>query len=133
MGEPSLPLERLILIIVIEEDAAMRALILEWLKDDGYEARALDTASAGADAGIGGADVVVANIRNLRVDGAEEVRRLRAIFPRATVIGLSTQLRTSLPEDSELVRSLGISALLAKPFERGELLAVVARTRGALQ
>jgi CheY-like chemotaxis protein len=133
MGEPLLSPERIVPIVVIEEDAAMRALILEWLKDAGHEVRELDTASAEADAGSGGADIVVANIRNLRVDGAEEVRRLQSIFPRARVIGLSTQLGRSLPEDSELARALGTSALLAKPFERGELLAVVAVAAGAAQ
>jgi DNA-binding response OmpR family regulator len=133
MGELPLSLERIMRVVVIEEDAAMRALIFEWLADAGHEVRGLETASVGTDVGIGGADVVVANIRNLRADGLGQVQRVRTIFPGSPVIGLSTQLARSLWGDSELVRSLGASALLAKPFGPSELLAVVARAAGVVR
>jgi signal transduction histidine kinase/CheY-like chemotaxis protein len=65
-------------------------------------------------------------------DGAEVLRRVRAEHPQVTIVLMSGQGSHRL---DELARVLGPEAVLAKPFERGELLDALARAmraRGAL-
>lgn len=109
-------------IVVIEEDLAIRALISEWLADEGYFVRALPAAgeSRGADV-----DLVIVNVLNLRAQGADRVREVKAMYPQSALIGISTQLKRSLPSDSDPARALGVSRLVAKPCTREELLEAV--------
>lgn len=114
-------------VVVIEEDSAMRTLICEWLLGEGYAVQALPAqgASSGADA-----DLVIVDVPDLRGGGADTVRAVRAGYPRAALIGLSTRLGRSLHSDSNPARVLGLRRLVAKPCARGELLQAVADTLG---
>ncbi len=113
-------------VIVIEEDVAMRELIAEWLEEEGYEVRALAsvyTSRAGDDLS---AELVVVDLVNLRSQAAQAIDAVRARFPAATVIGVSTQAGRSLGTNSGIIGDLGLVSLLAKPCERGELVDAVA-------
>ena len=105
-------------ILLIEEDAAMRALIHEWLNAAGYEVQAQAP------------QLVIASVAHLRGPGAMHLQQLRNSFPMLPLLVLSGQLGHSLPHDSETAQSLGVSALLAKPFARSELLAAIAKALG---
>ena len=118
-------------IVVIEEDMAMRALICEWLADEGYRVRGLPSASPARAPGEAGIDLVIVNILNLRAHAADTVRRVQAMYPDAALIAISTQLGRSLSSDSDPARELGVSRLIAKPCTRDELLGAVAGTIGA--
>lgn len=111
-------------IVVIEEDAAMRALILEWLAGEGRRVLGLAALPPG---GLthAEADIVVADIPNLRSDAPRTVCKAHQRYPSATLIGVSTQLQCSLPGDSELARTLGVRCLIPKPCERDELVGAV--------
>ncbi len=115
-------------VVVIEEDSAMRTLICEWLRGEGYAVRGLPVEEA---APASGADLVIVDVPNLRSRGADTVRAVRARYPRSALIGLSTQLGRSLCSDSNSARALGLQRLVAKPCARGELLDAVADAIGA--
>ena len=104
----------------------MRMLISEWLAGEGHEVRSLPRRDAASD---GAVDLVILDLPHPRSRGAESVRTVQAVraaYPRAAVIGISTQLGRSLGSDSSAVRALGVGRLLAKPCTRDELLGAVA-------
>ncbi len=115
-------------VIVMDEDEPLRELLVEWLVAAGYrvrEARLRDIVGGGLET----VDLVVFDLPpllGLRLHGVALVARLQAALPGAALLGLSTQVRESLPPGSILVRDLGLSRLLAKPCSRQELLAAAA-------
>ncbi|MDB5847560.1 MAG: response regulator [Rhodoferax sp.] len=110
-------------ILVIEGDAAMRALVQEWLSAAGHAIELCDLENTVAQHRP---SVIVASMINLRGPGAIELQHLRGKYPNVPVVVLSGQLAHSLATGSETAMSLGVSALLAKPFTRAELLGAVA-------
>ena len=117
-------------IVIIEEDTAMCALICEWLRGEGYRVLPRRMVDVGAEAALD-ADLVIADLPNLRSGGAQAVWEVRRRYPRSRVIGLSTQLHLSLPGDSHLARRFGVRHLVAKPCSRDELIDVVSHAIGA--
>src|SRR5260221_14526097 len=113
-------------VVVIEEDIAMRALIGEWFASEGYQVRALSTIDASRGGSDLSAELVIVDLVNLRSQGAQAIGAVQLRFPRAKVIGMSTQVGRSLGANSETLRGLGLVRLLAKPCEREELLEAVA-------
>ena len=104
----------------------MRALIGEWLTFEGYEAHA----AVGNASVVPHADLVIVDVPNLRAGNAEPLRAVRARYPGAPLIGLSTQLGRSLSSDSSSARRLGVQQLVAKPCTRAELLQAVVEAVG---
>jgi CheY-like chemotaxis protein len=117
-------------IVIIEEDTAMRALICEWLRGEGYDVLPRPAVDAGAEAALD-AHLVIADLPNLRSSGAQAVREVRRRYPYSQVVGLSTQLDKSLPGDSHLARRFGVRHLVTKPCSRDELIDVVSHALGA--
>jgi len=115
-------------IVVIEQDSVMRTLLCEWLESAGYDVRGLGVRAMAAHAGV---DLVIVDLLNVATQGAEAVEQVRSSYPGAALIVISTQLSRSLPAGSPPSRSLGVSALVAKPCTRRELLEAVAGAIGA--
>lgn len=112
------------MVIVIDEDEPLRALLVEWLVAAGHaDARELAPGELGADLGGGWVELVVIDLPRGRPRTV--LAAVRAAWPQAGLLGLSTQVRESLPAASPLVRELGLVGLLAKPCSREELLAAV--------
>ena len=119
-------------VVVIEEDSAMRTLICEWLLGEGYAVRALPAQGVSAEPSeVMGVDLVIVDVPDFRVAGDHTVRAVRASYPHAALIGLSTRLGRSLQSDSNPARALGLRRLVAKPCARGELLEAVSDAIGA--
>lgn len=109
-------------ILIIEENSAMRELLVEWLLAEGYSVIGRVTGEGLREAQV---DLVIVDAPNLRGNGAETIRRVRADYPLVPVIGMSTQLGQSLLPHSPVSRSLGVQHLLAKPCSRKEVLEAV--------
>jgi CheY-like chemotaxis protein len=108
---------------VIEDDIAMRTLFCEWLWAEGY--RVCGRSSSAGLAASWKVDLVVVNLLNLPAAGQRTVRLARKLYPKAALIGISTQLGEPLSIASPLTRELGVHHLLPKPCSRMQLLATV--------
>lgn len=108
------------IVVVIEEDIGMRALIGEWLTDAGHCVEP----PAGAAVPQPGVALVVVDVANPRTAQAR-LHGVRTAYPSAVLVGLSAQLGQSLPNGSTSARALGLRQLLAKPCTRSELLGAV--------
>ena len=114
---------------VIEDDLAMRALLVEWLVGAGYRVRACGGGAAAVKAGV---DAVVVDLPNLPTQGARIIRHVKSLYSGAALIGLSTQAAEASGRDSRMARALGLARLVSKPCSRRDLLAAVAAAIGGV-
>ena len=115
-------------LLVVEDDADLRALVAGRLRESGF---AVSTAATGPD-GVAQAeahepDLVVLDVMLPGYDGLEVCRRLRARFPRLYVVML-----TARADELDRVVGLEVGAddYVTKPFSLSEL---VARVRAGLR
>jgi len=108
-------------ILLVEDDARMRALVRRGLEEHGYDVDAATTGpEALALAGTAVAEAMVLDLMLPGLDGLEVVRRLRARGDRMPVLML-----TARDAPSDIVRALdaGADDYLVKPFAFAVLLA----------
>lgn len=112
-------------ILVVEDDAAVRNLILTTLDTEGY-AHLSETTGRGAiaSAATSAPDVVLLDLGLPDIDGIEVVRAIRA-WSQMPIIVVSAR-----SEDSDKIGALdaGADDYLTKPFSVGELLARIRTT-----
>ena len=115
-------------ILVVEDDASIRGLVSEVLRDDGYE---VSEASNGVEAlealGERLPDLIVLDLMMPIMDGwtfVEECRRSRVCDEVPIVV---TSASHDLPSIAERLRSFGVRTCLAKPFDVDGLLTLVER------
>lgn len=109
-------------IVVIEEDALMQALLLEWLRADGYSVRA---AAPGEAAMPGRTDLIIVDVYMPRHEGAQRLCEVKAAYPQVPLIAISGQFRAGLAGPCGAADALGVLQVIAKPFSQGDLLAAV--------
>jgi CheY-like chemotaxis protein len=114
-------------ILVIEDDAIMREAVAEWLMGAGYQVRT----AADGDAGLAlvranPPTLVVTDLHMPGTGGATVVGELRRHRPLVPIIVISGLFESGFGMSAEDVVALGAARALAKPFQRRELLAVVA-------
>lgn len=113
-------------ILIVEDDAAIRATLVEVLAGEGYRVReASDGAEALAAVGAERPDLVVLDLHMPVMDGRTFVERLRAAEATRAV---PVVLMTGATLAAEPVA--GVSAVLVKPFRLEALVATVARLAG---
>jgi len=115
-------------ILVVEDDASIRGLVSDLLRDDGYQvseacngAEALDAVREQRP------DLIVLDLMMPVMDGwtfVEECRREPGFDDVPIVV---TSASHDLPRTAERLRSLGVRTCLAKPFDVDGLLALVER------
>ena len=115
-------------ILLVEDDDAIRGLVSEVLRDDGYEVReatngveALDQLRADCP------DLIVLDLMMPVMDGwafVEECRRKPCCDDVPIVV---TSASHDLPRTAERLRTFGVRTCLAKPFDVDGLLALVER------
>ncbi len=105
-------------IVVIDADQPIRALVSEWLTDAGYAVLAQPAPAPVAEV----VHLVVLDLVNLRHSGRQTVDDVRRLFDAVPIVGLSTQVNTSLPGHAQAAYRLGLDLLLAKPCGRDEML-----------
>jgi DNA-binding NtrC family response regulator len=110
-------------ILVVEDDAAMRAMLREALEDDGYGVEL----AAGGRAGIervrqGGIDLVVSDVKMPDLDGLDMLREIKAVSPSPHVITI-----TAFGSIDTAIRAVKLGAFdyITKPFDVDQLILAV--------
>ena len=117
-------------VLVIDDDAIMRDLIVDWLEAAGYTVRkATDCTSAGAELERGPA-LVVTDMWMPGPCGAEAIRWMRQKNPGMQLIAVSGHFGSGQGCSAEAACAAGASRAIAKPIKRAELLGAVAELIG---
>jgi two-component system, NtrC family, response regulator AtoC len=112
-------------VLVIEDDAAARAPLCEFLASAGYEVRGAATGAEALEAlAAAPADALLLDLVIPEPDGFEVLRRVRERDPKVPVIVLSA---LSHAEDVVRAMKLGATDYLPKPFDPAELDLVLRR------
>jgi CheY-like chemotaxis protein len=115
-------------ILVVEDDEAIRGLVTEVLRDDGYD---VSEAANGAEAlalVVGHRpDLIVLDLMMPVMDGWAFVEACRNSSCCREVPIVVTSASHDLPRTAERLRSYGVRTCLAKPFDVDGLLALVER------
>jgi CheY-like chemotaxis protein len=115
-------------ILVVEDDEAIRGLVSEVLRDDGYEVgEAANGAEALAYVSRHKPDLIVLDLMMPVMDGWTFVEACRRQPGCSDVPIVVTSASHDLPKTAERLRSFGVRTCLAKPFDIEGLLALVAR------
>jgi DNA-binding response OmpR family regulator len=116
-------------VLVVDDDPSVRRLIALNLELDGFVVRtACDGWAALVDVLADPPDLITLDLAMPVLDGLAAAAQLRATdgLDAVPVVLISAVLTA---EDRELAEKIGVNAVLSKPFEPAELVAVV---RGAL-
>jgi CheY-like chemotaxis protein len=115
-------------ILVVEDDDAIRGLVSDVLRDDGYQVReACNGFEALEQLHEQRPDLIVLDLMMPVMDGwafVEECRREPGCDDVPIVV---TSASHDLPRTADRLRSLGVRTCLAKPFDVDGLLALVER------
>ncbi|MCZ8375792.1 MAG: response regulator [Beijerinckiaceae bacterium] len=119
-------------VIVVDDDAELRALLRRFLAEHGFETRAVDGGAAlDRELSRNPADAIVLDLMISGEDGLAICRRLRSSGDMTPIIMLTAR---GDPIDRIIGLESGADDYLAKPFEPRELVArlaaVLRRTRG---
>jgi DNA-binding NtrC family response regulator len=110
-------------LLVVEDDAAMRELLIEALVDEGYRVLASPDGRAGVErVRQGGIDLVISDVRMPELDGLDMLREIKAVHPSPHVI---TVTAFGSIETAKRALKLGAYDYITKPFEMDELLTIV--------
>ena len=116
-------------ILVVDDEPDLRDVLSGLLEQAGY---AVVTAESGASAldevARGDVDLVITDLRMPNMDGLELLRRLGEVAPGVPAMMLSAYGTIPIAVDA---MKLGAKEFLTKPFDRDEVLAIVARTLSA--
>ncbi|MGI9606306.1 MAG: response regulator, partial [Acidimicrobiales bacterium] len=117
-------------VLVVEDELAIREMIVNVLRDGGYEAIEASDGAVALDyvAELGdrlGAAVIDMMMPN--VDGAELVDRLNELLPAVKVVLVSGYNER---EATKRITSAGLAAFVKKPFRPAELLGTLDRLLG---
>jgi CheY-like chemotaxis protein len=113
-------------ILVVDDDAGVRATIAELLRDSGHDIReAADSIEAERVLNVFDADLVVTDIFMPNGDGLEGIRRLRAARPDMGIVAISGGGGGGFMEALRYARLLGADRTLAKPIPAEALEAAI--------
>ncbi len=106
-------------ILVVEDDAAMRAFLREVLEEEGYTVEA----AAGGRTGVervrqGGVDLVISDVKMPDLDGLDMLREIKAVTPSPHVITI-----TAFGSIDTAIRAVKLGAFdyITKPFDVDQL------------
>lgn len=109
-------------IVVLEDDALMRNLLVEWLSAEGYSVRTCTKHDCHE---MNDADLAIVDVFMPRQEGASRLRCLQSEHPQTPLIAISGQFRPGLDRSATAADALGVRHVVAKPFSRQDLLAAV--------
>lgn len=116
------------LILVIDDDAALRRMIRLALEAADHEVlEAEDGARGMALLGSRAPDLLVTDILMPTKEGIETIREVRALKPELPIVAISGGGRFDGPELLGMARTFGADVALAKPFRPVQLIQAVDR------
>jgi len=121
------------LISLIEDDALLRSLLIEWLTADGYRVVANDSDNGAPEVGTvtsatvaqAGAQLVIVDVFMPRGPGIERLRLTRLAHPRVPIMAISGQFNPRVDAAGAAAAELDVDCVVAKPFEREVLIDAV--------
>lgn len=114
-------------ILVVDDDALMRDLLAEWLREAGYRVRQAETgASALQMLRSRPAGLLITDMDMPGRDGAQTLGEARRLLPGLAAIAISGGTRSGNTNWAATALQVGAAKTLAKPFARQDLLAAVA-------
>jgi len=115
-------------ILVVEDDDAIRGLVSEVLREDGYQVQeAANGVEALGKLQIERPDLIVLDLMMPVMDGWTFVEECRNKDWCGDVPIIVTSASHDLPRTADKLRTLGVRTCLAKPFDVDGLLALVER------
>jgi CheY-like chemotaxis protein len=120
-------------ILVIDDDAIMRDLIVDWLEAAGYAVHKAMNCSAACAALERGPALVVSDMWMPGPCGAEAIRWMRQKHPGLQLIAVSGHFGSGQGCTEADAVGAGAARALAKPVKRSDLLAAVAELIGPAQ
>ena len=110
-------------VLVIEDDLAIRELIVALLRDEGYEVRGAGDGRAGLDHLEWPPDLILLDLMMPVMDGPTFLARQQEIPQRSDIpVIVVSARRDAQPE----LDAMGIAAMVGKPFDDDYLLEIVA-------
>ncbi|MEN3353855.1 MAG: hypothetical protein V7640_2013 [Betaproteobacteria bacterium] len=109
-------------IVIIEDDELIDALLKEYLSEAGYRVCPCTLSEPAADAAP---DLIILDVFMPRSMGVERLRAVRAAHPGTPLIAISGQFCSGLARCGTTAHALGVERVVAKPFNRDELLDAV--------
>jgi DNA-binding response OmpR family regulator len=109
-------------IVIIEDDELIDALLKEYLSEAGYHVCPCTLSEPAADAAP---DLIILDVFMPRSMGVERLRTVRAAHPGTPLIAISGQFCSGLARCGTTAHALGVERVVAKPFNRDELLDAV--------
>jgi DNA-binding NtrC family response regulator len=108
------------MILVVEDDAAMRMMLREALEEDGYSVEAVGGGRAGIErVKQGGVDLVISDVKMPDLDGLDMLREIKAVTPSPHVITI-----TAFGSIDTAIRAVKLGAFdyITKPFDVDQLI-----------
>jgi len=115
-------------ILIIDDDAAVRMVIVKILERNGYQAVSAEDGRRGlAVFRAEQPDLVITDMIMPDKEGIETILEMCRERPNAKIVAISGGGRIGSADFLAMAKKLGATDILAKPFEPSELLSCVAR------
>ena len=117
-------------ILVVDDDAIMRELVVDWLESAGYRVRAAADCGAATQEAREAPALVISDMWMPGACGGDAITRLKKRFPEVQLIAISGHFNSGQGFSAEAALKAGAERALAKPVERRELMRAVTELLG---
>jgi DNA-binding response OmpR family regulator len=113
-------------ILIIDDNEDMRGMLALTLRLEGFDVAMAENGSrALEELARASADLIVTDLFMPDKDGIETIEEIRRRHPGAKIIAMSGWQSLQGPDYLDVARELGAVGTLRKPFDPGELVAIV--------
>ncbi len=106
-------------VLVIEDVSSVREFLCQLLTNDGFEVQGCDDGMSALTASERPVHVIITDYHMPNMNGIEATRQLRARFPAAIIIGVSSD------DKGKDFLAAGADAFLLKPYRYADLLSII--------
>lgn len=114
-------------ILVVDDSATMRMIVIKSLRQAGYESATVIEAGGAKEAlqklAAGGIDIMLSDVNMPEITGIEMVKVVKTKMPNLPIVMVTTE---SSPELKQQMLDAGANGIITKPFPPEELAKVLA-------